>query len=155
MGTMTIGAGQALDGAEQGDVVRSGRQRLAGLSAFFFQSAAPLQHPLLFARTEILQPPRAGRLPAWLVQAHVLVEQPPQRRIGQRQAVVAVLFINRFVALCLLRLGWDPQTGWWDKLLGSLAGGALLYHFGNELASVVGYIAFAVLPELFRRKKKA
>lgn len=63
-----------------------------------------------------------------------------------------VLFINRFVALVLIRLGWSMETGWLDKILGSFAGGALLYHFGNDLWSVAGYVAFAVLPELFRRR---
>ncbi len=64
-----------------------------------------------------------------------------------------ILFINRLVALVLIRLGWDIEETWLDEFLGVLIGSAILWYFENDWKSIVAFVVFAVVPEVLVRLK--
>jgi hypothetical protein len=65
----------------------------------------------------------------------------------------AIVCLNRFISLLLIRFGCDVENAWLDDALAVVLGAGMLYYFGNDLISLAAFVAFALLPKLWQRLK--
>lgn len=90
-------------------------------------------------------------------QLRLLVPTPLRLLPGVFTAVVLggsfVLCVNRLVGLVLIRCGSDVSRTWLDVVIGTLLAGTAMYCCGNGWISIAGFVAFAVIPELFTRRR--
>jgi hypothetical protein len=82
----------------------------------------------------------------------VQVEPPGELFLG---ALVATAFGGMTIAICrrlaalfLVAFGVDVETTWADEILGVLAGGGVLFHFGNGLPAIALFALSDIVPGL-------
>jgi hypothetical protein len=82
----------------------------------------------------------------------IQIESPLELFLGSLTATavggVMIGTCRRILAVILVAFGIDIETSWLDEILGILAGGLLLFHFGNALIGIALFALSDLAPQL-------